>query len=154
MRRDGRETLTRRWERRVGRPLALHIGVNTGPVVAGRIGGSADAAYAVTGDTVNTASRLQSAAPPGEIFISATTYQLTQHAFAFAPGEEIRVKGKSEAVAVHRLLGPLAAPRSARGLEGLGLAAALVGRERELRRMGPASEGARAGPGPGLRLVR
>src|SRR5258706_11124955 len=99
MRRDGRETLTRRWERRVGRPLALHIGVNTGPVVAGRIGGSADAAYAGTGDTVNTASRLQSAAPPGGIFISATTYQLTQHAFAFAPGEEIRGKGKSEAVA-------------------------------------------------------
>jgi len=36
--------LNRRWERRVGRPLALHIGVNTGPVVAGRIGETADAA--------------------------------------------------------------------------------------------------------------
>ncbi|HMH75790.1 MAG TPA: adenylate/guanylate cyclase domain-containing protein, partial [Candidatus Udaeobacter sp.] len=68
--RDRMGALNLRWARRVGRPLALHIGVNTGPVVAGRIGAAADAAYAVTGDTVNTASRLQSAAPPGEILIS------------------------------------------------------------------------------------
>ena len=127
--------LNRRWERRVGRPLALHIGINTGPVVAGRIGATADAAYAVTGDTVNTASRLQGAAPSGEILIGDATYHLTQHAFAFAPRAEVPLKGKSEPVGVHRLLGPLAAPRSARGLEGLGLAAALVGREPELRRM-------------------
>jgi adenylate cyclase len=127
--------LNRRWERRVGRPLELHIGVNTGPVVAGRIGATAEAAYAVTGDTVNTASRLQSAAVAGEILISDATFQLTQHAFAFAPREEIRLKGKSEPVAVYRLLGPLAAPRSARGLEGLGLAAPFVGREQELGQM-------------------
>ncbi|HJR01892.1 MAG TPA: adenylate/guanylate cyclase domain-containing protein [Methylomirabilota bacterium] len=151
--RERMDVLNQRWERRVGRPLALHIGVNTGPVVAGRIGASADAAYAVTGDTVNTASRLQSAAPAGEIFISATTYQLTQHAFAFAPSEEIRVKGKSEPVAVHRLLGPLAAPRSARGLEGLGLAAPLVGRERELQRMDAAFEETRAGRAQVLSLI-
>ena len=143
--RERMDALNRRWERRVGRPLALHIGVNTGPVVAGRIGSAADAAYAVTGDTVNTASRLQSAAPAGEIFISDATYQLTHHAFAFAPREELRLKGKSELVAVHRLLSSLAAPRSARGLEGLGLAAPLVGREPELRRMQAAFEYMRAG---------
>jgi adenylate cyclase len=145
--------LNRRWERRVGRPLALHIGVNTGPVVAGRIGATADAAYAVTGDTVNTASRLQSAAPAGEVLISDATYQLTHHSFAFAPREEIRLKGKSEPVAVHRLLGPLAAPRSARGLEGLGLAAPLVGREPELRRMEAAFGDMQAGRAQVLSLI-
>jgi adenylate cyclase len=145
--------LTRRWERRVGRPLALHIGINTGPVVAGRIGSAADAAYAVTGDTVNTAARLQSTAPPGEILISDATYQLTQHAFAFAPREEIPLKGKSELVGIHRLLGPLAAPRSARGLEGLGLAAALVGREPELRRMEKAFDDMRSGRAQVLSLI-
>jgi len=145
--------LNRRWERRVGRPLALHIGVNTGPVVAGRIGASADAAYAVTGDTVNTASRLQSAAPSGEILIGDATYQLTHHTFAFAPREEVPLKGKSEPVGVHRLLGPLAAPRSARGLEGLGLAAPLVGRERELRRMEAAFDDMRAGRAQVLSLI-
>ena len=87
--------LNLRWERRLGRPLALHIGVNTGPVVAGRIGAAADAAYAVTGDTVNTASRLQSAAPSGEILIGDTTYELTHHAFAFAPREEIPLRARA-----------------------------------------------------------
>jgi adenylate cyclase len=145
--------LNRRWERRVGRPLALHIGVNTGPVVAGRIGATTDAAYAVTGDTVNTASRLQSAAPSGEILIGDATYQLTHHAFAFAPREEVPLKGKSEPVGVHRLLGPLAAPRSARGLEGLGLAAPLVGRERELTRMEAAFDDMRGGRAQVLSLI-
>jgi adenylate cyclase len=145
--------LNRRWERRVGRPLALHIGVNTGLVVAGRIGATADAAYAVTGDTVNTASRLQSAAPAGDTLISDTTYQLTHHSFAFAPREELRLKGKSEPVAAHRLLGPLAAPRSARGLEGLGLAAPVVGRERELRRMDAAFDDMQAGRAQVLSLI-
>jgi len=151
--RDRMGALNRHWERRVGRPLALHIGVNTGPVVAGRIGATADAAYAVTGDTVNTASRLQSAAPPGEILISDATYQLTHHAFAFAPREEVPLKGKSEPVGVHRLLGPLAAPRSARGLEGLGLAAPLVGRARELRRMETVFDDMQAGRAQVLSLI-
>jgi adenylate cyclase len=151
--RERMDALNRRWERRVGRPLALHIGVNTGPVVTGRIGSAADAAYAVTGDTVNTASRLQSAAPAGEILVSDATYQLTHHAFAFAPREEIPLKGKSEPAAVHRLLSPLAAPRSARGLEALGLDAPLVGRERELRRMQAAFDDMRAGRAQVLSLI-
>ncbi len=145
--------LNRRWERRVGRPLALHVGINTGPVVAGRIGGSPDAAYAVTGDTVNTASRLQSAAPAGEIFVSDATHRLSHHAFAFAPREALRLKGKSEPVAVYQLLSALIAPRSARGLEGLGLSAPLVGRERELRRMEQAFEAMQAGQGQVLSLI-
>src|SRR5207249_10248715 len=135
----------RRWERRLCGALELRVGGHTGALVAGRSGATADAAYAATGDTGNDASRLQSAATAGEILLSDATYQLTQHAFAFAPREEIRLKGKSELVAVHRLLGTLAAPRSARGLESLGLAAPFVGRERELRQMEAAFDDVRAG---------
>ncbi len=51
------------------------------------------------------------------------------------------------------MLGPLAAPRSARGLEGLGLAAPLVGRERELRRMDAAFDDMRAGRAQVLSLI-
>src|SRR5262249_19671236 len=145
--------LNRRWERRVGRPLALHVGINTGPVVAGRIGGAADAAYAVTGDTANTASRLPSAAGAGRICGREATHRLSHHAFTCAPREAVRLKGKSEPVAVFQLVSALAAPRSARGLEGLGLSAPLVGRERELRRMIEAFDAMQAGRGQVLSLI-
>lgn len=124
--------LNRRWQDRLGKALALHAGVNTGPVVAGSIGAGGGGAYAVTGDTVNTAARLQSAAPPGQVLVSAATHRLAQHAFAFEPAGDLAVKGKSEPVAAYRLAALLAAPRSARGLEAHGLVAPLVGREAEV----------------------
>src|SRR3981081_3386390 len=58
--------LSERWRDRLGRPLSLHIGINSGRVVAGNLGTSVGAAYAVTGDTVNTAARLQAAAQAGQ----------------------------------------------------------------------------------------
>jgi adenylate cyclase len=126
------EGLNRRWESRLGIPLALHIGVNTGPVVAGNLGSTAGAAYTVTGDTVNTASRLQGAALPGQTFVSATTYTLTQHAFDFALVGDLALKGKTEPLRVYRVLRILDTRRSARGLESYGLVAPLVGRGDEL----------------------
>ena len=93
--------LSERWERRVGRPLALHVGVNTGPVVAGTIGSASGGAYAVTGDTVNTASRLQSAAAAAETFVSPSTHQLTEH--AFRPGSGGRDRDEGEEPAARRL---------------------------------------------------
>ncbi len=125
------DALSRRWERRLGQPIALHVGVNTGPVVAGNLGATPGAAYAVTGDTVNTASRLQAAASSGETLVSRATYHLTQHAFAFDPLPDLSVKGKAEPLAVYRLLAAFGGARSARGLEAHGLAAPLVGRDEE-----------------------
>ena len=127
--------LSERWERRVRRPLALHVGVNTGPVVAGTIGSASGSAYAVTGDTVNTASRLQAAASAAETFVSPSTHQLTDHAFLLVPAGEITMKGKSQPLAVFRLEGARAIRRSGRGLQALGLSAPMVGRTAELGRM-------------------
>jgi adenylate cyclase len=126
--------LSARWERRLGRSLSLHVGVNTGRVVAGNIG-SAEGAYAVTGDTVNTAARLQSAAPPGGTLVSRATYLLTQHAFVFEPHGAVTLKGKAEPVPAYRLVGVEERPRPARGLEAYGLKAPLVGRDDELKQM-------------------
>ncbi len=73
--RDRMEAINRRWHDRLGEALILHTGVNTGTVVAGQIGSEAGGAYAVTGDTITTASRLQSAAAPGQILVSQNTYR-------------------------------------------------------------------------------
>ena len=70
--------INHRWERRLGRPLALHVGVNTGPVVAGTLGSAAGGSYAVTGDTVNVASRLQGSAQPGQTLVSFATHRLDE----------------------------------------------------------------------------
>ena len=137
--------LSARWQRRLGSRLELHIGVNTGRVVAGRLGSDAQASYAVTGDAVNTAARLQSAARPGETLVSRPTYLLAQHAFAFAPAGDVALKGKAEPLSVYRLLGHADEPRSARGLQSLGLSCPLVGRQAELAQLSAALEGARAG---------
>jgi adenylate cyclase len=137
--------LSARWQRRLGSRLELHIGVNTGRVVAGRLGSDAQASYAVTGDAVNTAARLQSTARPGETLVSRSTYLLAQHAFAFAPAGDVALKGKAEPLSVYRLLGHADEPRSARGLESLGLSCPLVGRQAELAQLSAALEGALAG---------
>ena len=121
------------WMPRLRTTLNLHIGINTGPVVAGTIGAGRDSAYAVTGDTVNLAARLQNAAAPGQIVISHATYVLTQHAFSFEFLGDLSLKGKAEPVSAYRAVAPLAAPQSPRGLQAHGLAAPLIGRDVELR---------------------
>jgi adenylate cyclase len=126
--------LSDQWAGRVGQPVNLHIAVHTGPVVAGSFGVNAGAAYAVTGDTVNTTARLLAAAS-GTILVSDATHALTRHRFAFEPAGELELRGKSQPIVVHRLLGALAEPRSARGLAGHGLVAPMVGRTDELAQL-------------------
>jgi predicted ATPase/class 3 adenylate cyclase len=129
---EGARTLGREWESRLGQPVLLHIGVHTGPVVAGHLGGAAGAAYAVTGDTVNTTARLLAAALPGTILISDATHALVRHRFASEASGELTLRGKTEPVAVHRLIGAQTQRGSARGLDALGLTSPFVGRNDEL----------------------
>ena len=127
--------LSARWRDRLGCPLALHIGVNSGRVVAGHLGSSANAAYAVTGDTVNTAARLQAAAEAGQTLVSRATFLLTQREFAFDSSGTVALKGKADPLPVYRLLGVDHQPRPLRGLAAHGLTAPLVGRDAELEEM-------------------
>jgi adenylate cyclase len=123
------DRLSRQWAGRLGRPVTLHIGVHTGAVVAGSLGQGAGSAYAVTGDTVNTASRLLAAAEPGTVLVSDATQAMVRHRFAFEPAVELALRGKAQPMRVHRLAGVRPDLASARGLAELGLAAPLVGRD-------------------------
>src|SRR5262249_21386793 len=136
-----------------GSPLLLHIGINTGHVVAGRLGAGVAKSYSVTGDTVNTAQRIQSMAPPGDVLVGPLTCRLTRHVFSYESLCAVALKGKMGSVLVHRLRGPLDIPRTARGLDALGLSAPLIGRDSELGRVISSLDLACGGAAQLVRLV-
>jgi class 3 adenylate cyclase len=74
-------------------PLALRIGISSGAVVAGVIG-HRKFAYDLWGDTVNTASRMESHGTPGRIHVSGTTYALLRDRYTFGEPQITEVKGK------------------------------------------------------------
>ncbi len=78
-----REFMKERNKTRVARglvPLEVRIGVHVGPIVAGVLG-THKYAYDIWGSTVNIASRMESNGAPGEVNISAATYELIKEKF-------------------------------------------------------------------------
>ena len=111
-----------------GRPLEVRAGVLTGEaaVTLGAVGQGM-----VAGDLVNTASRLQSVAPPGTVLVGESTYRATSEAIAFEPAGDQLLKGKTSPVPAWRAI------RVVGMIGGAGRSDVLeppfVGREAELR---------------------
>jgi adenylate cyclase len=76
-----------------GVALEVRIGIDTGPVVAGVIG-RAKFIYDLWGDTVNTASRMESHAPPGTIQVTERAYELLRERYELHPRGTVEIKGK------------------------------------------------------------
>jgi len=134
-----------------GTELGLHIGINTGLVVAGEIGGLDRRDYSVMGDAVNLAARLEDASASGEIFVGPATYRRTQALFDFESVSPLTLKGKAAPAEVHRLLGAKAVPKPTRGIEGL--RAPLVGRDGELEEIRQTIGSLEAGQGSVLAIL-
>ncbi len=114
--------------------LTLHVGVNSGHGIARILGSEARMDYAVLGDSVILAQRLESQTPSGETYVGATTVQLARGRFLFEPVGDLAVKGKAEPVPAWRLLGPASLPVevTSPGTLEPRRATTLVGRGREL----------------------
>ena len=119
------DDLNHELERDHGVRLACRIGVNTGEVL---VGADSSDFGRMTGDAVNTAARLETAAEPGQILIGDATYRLVRDSVEAEALEPLSLKGKAEPVPAFRVQGVdagTAQPRRALG-------STMVGRDREL----------------------
>ena len=126
------ETLNARLEVEYSLKVAVRIGVHTGPVIVGEIGGGERSEMLALGDTPNIAARLQGIAEPDSVVISHTTLRLVAGLFVTEDLGMPVLKGISERVRVHRVTQPSGGVRSRLApANGSGLTP-FVGREQEL----------------------
>ncbi len=113
----------------------VRVGINTGLVALGEVGGAAGSEWTAMGDAINLASRLQNAAPPGGVLISYDTYRHVRGLFETRRLEPLQVKGKSETVQVYLVERekPRTFRSSSRGVEGI--ETPMIGRNDELQQL-------------------
>ena len=138
------EAVSPEMEGRVGRPLAMHTGINTGLVVTGEVDMD-KGTHGVAGDSINLASRLSGLAKEGEILVSPNTYRQAEGYFTFETSEPTRVKGKTEPVQFYKVISQKQVPVTTHRLSGV--RADLVGRKVELTELREAVETLETGKG-------
>jgi class 3 adenylate cyclase/tetratricopeptide (TPR) repeat protein len=131
-------------ESRIGQPISMHSGINTGLVVTGEVDMDRGT-HGVAGDAINLASRLSNLAKPGEILIDADTCLQAEGHFACEYLEDTTVKGKADPIQVHKVLSQREKPVTIRRLSGV--RADLVGRKVEMAELGEAVENLHRGKG-------
>jgi class 3 adenylate cyclase/tetratricopeptide (TPR) repeat protein len=105
--------------------LEARAAINTGEAVVAVSPAAGSGEALAMGDVVNTASRLQSSAPPGGLVVSEETYRLTRNAIRYESSPALAAKGKTEPVPVWRAIAPAAAAPDRSVIP-------MVGRDREL----------------------
>jgi class 3 adenylate cyclase/tetratricopeptide (TPR) repeat protein len=135
-----REAIAEFNERDPGLDLHVRVGVTTGEALVALDARPVEGEGMASGDVVNTAARLQAAAPTDGVLVDETTFRATDRAITYHQVEPVAAKGKAEPVAVWQALGP----RASLGVDvAQAPMAALVGRERERDLLGDALARAR-----------
>src|SRR5713101_3828282 len=116
---------------RLLQPLQVRIGIHTGPVVVGEMGGGERREQLALGDTPHIAARLQGLAAPDSVVISSATSRLVAGLFAYQNLGPQTLKGISIPMVVYRVMGESEAQSRFEVAVGTGLTP-LVGREEEL----------------------
>ena len=128
-----------------GVQLAVRIGIHTGPVVVGEMGGGARREHLALGETPNIAARLEGLAPANTVVISPVTAQLAQRAFVLEALGAQALKGVAEPMMLYAVVRPREAEPDGQASMLTGDFNALVGRDEEigllLRRWQQSKEG-------------
>lgn len=127
------EKLSTELKEQLGSEIKAHIGLHSGSVIVGGVGSNMMMNYTAIGDVVNLASRIESAASSGMILVSDVVYKKVRTLFDFESVAPLQLKGVSQPVIAHSVLGTKIKPGSMRGIEGL--YAPMVGRDGELIRL-------------------
>jgi class 3 adenylate cyclase len=129
----------------LGSDLRVRVGVNTGPVVVGVVGTDTAHEYTAMGDAVNVASRMQSAARPGSVLVTSTTYRFVAQLVDAVDVGLLELKGKTDAVHAYEVTAFKRGAAQTRGLAGLH--SPMIGRDAEIARLEQVFGVARAGQG-------
>jgi class 3 adenylate cyclase len=124
-------SLNGRLEQDKGMRLAVRVGIHTGSVVVGQMGGGGRHEHLALGETPNLAARLQGIAAPNTLVISAATFQLLGGFFACQPLGTPLLKGLAQPLAVYRVLYESMARSRLEAVGSAGLTP-LVGRGQEI----------------------
>jgi len=117
---------------RIGAPLRVRLGIHTGPVVIGEMGGRDRPERLALGDTPNIAARVQSTARPDEMLISATTHRLIEGLFRVEGLGAQDLKGVSKAFDLYRVVEESTAESPFEVALSTGRLTRFVGQEEEL----------------------
>jgi class 3 adenylate cyclase len=99
------QELNTRWEKlRIGRPLMIRIGINTGTVSVGSYGSKGRMTYTAMGLETNITARIEKEAAPGGILISDATYKLLGESVRCVPRGEIECRGVHSPVSVYTVI--------------------------------------------------
>lgn len=98
------EPLREKFMSEYGKEVHLGIGINSGTAIVGNIGCMGRFDYTAIGDTVNTASRLESKALPGQILISETVYAEVESRVSVDRVGALSLKGKAQTVETYQII--------------------------------------------------
>jgi class 3 adenylate cyclase len=124
-------------EKKIGRSISMHSGINTGLVVTGEVN-MERGTHGVAGDTINLAARLSSLAKPGQILIDGGTCRQVEGHFECEFQGTTTVKGKSAPVQVNVVVSERDKPVTIHRLSGV--RAELIGRKMEMSELRDAME--------------
>jgi len=144
------ESMSPRYEGKVGHALSMHSGVNTGLAVTADVDPE-KGTHGVTGEAISIAFRLSDLAQARDILVGPDTYRASTREFAFEALSLIRVKGRSEPVSVYKVL--LSEDPTPHVREDRQVSSEMIGRDSVLSRLEHLIVKATAGVGTVVNIV-